>query len=434
MFAAFTLFMISYGLVFFVCDFGTDTKARIAAIFGLTVHQITTMVQVYVRPLPTVNGDPVSLNHYASKTGGEHLQGNKIANDLRRAYEIFDGNHLFGCEIAQVGFALSLVFLVKLCHQTKSSKPLASIICLYSLVPSSVLNTSVILRESWQMAGYLGLTFCLLSLRQEGLTPKLILTPFLIFILSYVHNGFGPIIILTVPFVVMWGLKSIEGSREIALVLALFFGATLGNKAFNALKTRSVLLQKVAEGRAFNYINEYSDNVARAASDFPVRLDISSINATLTTGPATLAYYLYSPFIWDVKRPIDLYGLPESFLRIWLTLLTIAGLIKTKPNEEKNQRKILLWMWLAAELVWAAGTANWGTAIRHRLPAFGLLLISGLKARESMKAEGSKTSEEPQKQNKPKQNNSPRSRRRETNKKMRERNQRINARKSRRNP
>ncbi|MEQ1711209.1 MAG: hypothetical protein ABL908_07400, partial [Hyphomicrobium sp.] len=42
----------------------------------------------------------------------------------------------------------------------------------------------------------------------------------------------------------------------------------------------------------------------------------------------------------------------------------------------------LLWLgtFLVCETIWAVGTVNWGTALRHHLPALGCLLVAGLAA------------------------------------------------------
>jgi hypothetical protein len=66
-------------------------------------------------------------------------------------------------------------------------------------------------------------------------------------------------------------------------------------------------------------------------------------------------------------------------LRGWLILKAWKALrIAPVP-----QRRILLFIsfsYLAMETIWSLGTINWGSAVRHHIPALGLLLLAAYAA------------------------------------------------------
>jgi hypothetical protein len=86
--------------------------------------------------------------------------------------------------------------------------------------------------------------------------------------------------------------------------------------------------------------------------------------------------YWFSPLPWQVRGLLDLYGLGESFVRlvlVWGLLLSFRKI----PKEMKFEHLLLVGLYLLVELMWAAGTANWGTAFRHRVVGYGLLVVLG---------------------------------------------------------
>lgn len=338
--------------------------------------QAITLLQITVGPLPTVNGDPVAFNAYASYNGAEALSQNSYANFLRSVYDVLGGSHLLGCEINQIGFSIALICFVEILYFLGYRSFAPHLVLIFSFLPSVLLNSSVVLREGMQMAGFLGLTFGLLSIRHKGVAREAVVIPVSVLALINLQNGFAPYLLLVLPIALLWALGSRPWLIICTLSVGLFVVTFLGGRIVRALEARSAVVQQVTQGEGLEYIGGYQGRVTQGRSDFETKLDMSSLPALLKTGPIVTLQYLFAPMPWQVRGILDLYGLFESFIRFVLFGYA-AREIWLAEGRRRQDFLFLLGMFISMELVWAAGTSNWGTAFRHRVVAWGLLVVLG---------------------------------------------------------
>lgn len=84
------------------------------------------------------------------------------------------------------------------------------------------------------------------------------------------------------------------------------------------------------------------------------------------------AYFLFSPFPWDIRHPHHLQGLIDSLLYLFLAVI----IWKNRRRIWKNPgTRALLFVVLALIVVHAMGTGNFGTGIRHRMKFAGGLIV-----------------------------------------------------------
>ena len=89
----------------------------------------------------------------------------------------------------------------------------------------------------------------------------------------------------------------------------------------------------------------------------------------------TLMQYMSEPILRLNFSLVDFPVLIENCLRLWL-FWRMLHTVFTKPiSIELRPVVFVLIAYLIIESVWAIGTTNWGTAIRHHIPSFGLLLF-----------------------------------------------------------
>jgi len=91
--------------------------------------------------------------------------------------------------------------------------------------------------------------------------------------------------------------------------------------------------------------------------------------------PVALFQYLFQPFPWRVSTALDWALMLENSLRLFL-LYKVADALYCLPYQEKMRVAFVFAAYLVIETIWAVGTINWGTAVRHHIPAFGLLLLA----------------------------------------------------------
>jgi hypothetical protein len=86
---------------------------------------------------------------------------------------------------------------------------------------------------------------------------------------------------------------------------------------------------------------------------------------------------MFAPFPWQVENVKDVWALLESMLRFVLLFFAVSSW-RRSSGEVRSYYGFLLIVVLGLELVWALGTANWGTAIRHHVPGYGIIVLLGV--------------------------------------------------------
>ena len=90
-----------------------------------------------------------------------------------------------------------------------------------------------------------------------------------------------------------------------------------------------------------------------------------------------LTYFLFAPFPWQIKDVLDVYASMESLLR----LVLIYCSVKHWYNAYGLQRQmlgLLLVLFFSMSFLWAIGTSNYGTGMRHNIVAWWILSITGV--------------------------------------------------------
>lgn len=103
-----------------------------------------------------------------------------------------------------------------------------------------------------------------------------------------------------------------------------------------------------AEGRAA-YLQGFSSN---------------NIFITILQLPIRMLYFLYTPFIWMIRKPIDLLGLLDAILYVYITIKILKN--RKKIKHDNKFLYYLLISILGMIIAFSIGTSNYGTAIRHR--------------------------------------------------------------------
>jgi hypothetical protein len=109
---------------------------------------------------------------------------------------------------------------------------------------------------------------------------------------------------------------------------------------------------------------------------YGVMLDTSSVYGLVTTIPMISVQYMFAPFPWHVENVKDIYAMLESMLRFVLLFFAVYSW-RRSSGEVRSYSGLLLIVVLGMELVWALGTINWGTATRHHVPGYSVIVLLG---------------------------------------------------------
>lgn len=92
--------------------------------------------------------------------------------------------------------------------------------------------------------------------------------------------------------------------------------------------------------------------------------------------PIRIVYFYCAPFIWSIKAPLDLLGLADVLLYLFLFFFFFKSLMKIR-KQNKALFFALLLILIVFSVTFAWGTSNYGTSLRHRQKiVFLLILIS----------------------------------------------------------
>lgn len=367
------LMLIAVVTPFLSSKLRTSPRVAWAVVAVIFAHQIATLLHITIGPLPTVDRDPIDFHNFANGTGGEHLENSRYAHLLRTLYQVFGASHLLGCEVSQLTFALALIVFSEMIECLELGAYRARLILFFGLPPSMVLNTSVVMRESAQILFFLLFCLSLLKLRRGESSSWMAVTIAAITCLIFLHKAYAILLFFTVlPF-----LGALWNRKALLVVVALFgvaFVGVFGGRILNKLRQTSQALDRVSSESGIDYVSKYATRVNESRTSFSGNLNFSSPVAFAISYPKILLQYLYSPFPWQIRGMKDLYGLFESFLRMGLSILALKTLT---DRRQRGAVGFLLFIWIGIEGLWAAGTANWGTAFRHRLIGWGLLVLAG---------------------------------------------------------
>jgi hypothetical protein len=250
----------------------------------------------------------------------------------------------------------------------------AVLLCLY---PFAAFNSVVALREEFGILFFLlGLVFLLRWTERGSIVPFFVGNGFFVFA-SFVHPGFIAAAIAATGFFVVSSIKSLKGrgDRRSAMISAL-----VGLAMF--LGSAGVLVSGVELGKGMELTLDPDEIAETIESKFQRdSMGGSAYPSAIAQGdpftrpwlvPARMIYFLYSPFIWDVRSLIHLGGLLVGLFYIWLSLRAWRG---WRSGLLGGRKRVLGWMFALLTFVFAMGVTNSGTAIRHKTKFFPLLVM-----------------------------------------------------------
>lgn len=298
-------------------------------------------------------------------------------------FKVFGTSRFLGSELSVLAFVLSCCVLLKILKILDLQKYAAPVILIYGLHPSGIIIKSVMLRESFQVlffmvTVYWGLRFC----REFNLKHLFFCGVSAIF-MSLFHFALGIIallvFILFITFAVFIGIKEKPFILKTLLpgLFTLFMGIVLAAQFSPTLLKQLGGVSYIFTKDPITIITKFrnaSIKKSGVATYTIQNIDPNSNSNLITSLVRAVAHYFYYPAPWDIKRSLDLYGFLETAWRGLLLALALISLFQEKgPN--KKYLLLLFGIYILNSLLWALGTTNFGTAIRHHLVGHWLLVI-----------------------------------------------------------
>jgi len=281
---------------------------------------------------------------------------------------LFWGN-LLSCG-AWLGSAILLMRMMQMLSIRESHQ--IRVMLLFSLLPSSILITSITLREAYQLFAVNLAMFSALNILITDSFRRGFLLILGLIIMGSMHGALflaGIFIIATLIIIYLYNNQKfkIEMTITIAIIIGLLMYLTYPYFLNAVFRANDIGLFAALQARQDSW-----QQIARASYNIGIRID-SLLNLAIFI-PSALFNYLFQPMPWRVSTFQDMVLFIENLLRGWLIYRAFFSLLSSSNDNKKNISLICISYFLI-EVGWAVGTINWGTAARHHIPAFGLLLL-----------------------------------------------------------
>jgi len=377
--AGWLLILFSFSIVLIWKHLRSDTKVVHAIWFCTVMHHVVVFLNVYIPDASTFQNAGLRL---ASLPEPELLSdfSNGAINYIHflgffyRAF--FSASHLFGKELSVLAFVLSCVVLVKLVYILDLRRFRVGIVLFFGLLPSKVIFGSVTLREPWQALFFLLFVYSAIRLQNRLGILNVSLLLMSSFCMSLLHHGLAKYAVYLFLISIFWCVFGSKRSvRWVRNVRFLFAGLLV---AFTI-----ILIQKMGLfmtiGEAFEEAADMRRSLMRyegTRTAYGFELDTSSVIGLVNTISICFVQYMFAPFPWQVGNVKDIWALLESILRFLLLFFAISSWWRSS-GEVRSRYSFLLLAVLGMEFVWALGTVNWGTAIRHHMPGYSVIVLLG---------------------------------------------------------
>lgn len=296
-------------------------------------------------------------------------------------YSITTDSLFFGSLLSCFAWLISAFYLlksIKLLNINKNNQKW--ILIIYALLPSSILYTSVTLREPYQLLFVnIAIYATLKIIIKKHYTSWLLLSVGCIGA-GALHGALMAFAITLIAMTLFFSNSSGKIPEWIKLVITTPLIALILIYGTNFFSESAYQL----DGGLANAVEQYQEGglAIEGRTNYKTEVSISGLLGLILFIPASLFQYLFEPMPWRISSIIDIPIVIENVLRFWLIWITIkcyrsSNLIK----RSKKPILLLILSYFIIEIIWSLGTINWGTASRHHIPSIGILLMMAFTLR-----------------------------------------------------
>lgn len=297
---------------------------------------------------------------------------------------------LLGHSVSVFGSGLCLLTLSSLWRESGGSvRRINVLLACYTALPSVALYHSFILREVWQSLVVLLVSRVAAQAARRGVTLTGTLQVVLLMVCgAFLHKVMPVLIVALIGSLMLtgliqtsqherWGARKAGHVRSIGVVIIAIgvLAPLIGNSHF--------LSSAIEQGVAETSVVYATRNLKDARAEYGVRFSPER--------PWTLVYAFWSyecePLPGRVQTAADLVAVIENLWRVWLLW---TWLLAARKIRWQGYSISLIAAWFAMEIIWCVGTINWGTAMRHHVPAYASLLAGSMLACEAARLIGRK--------------------------------------------
>jgi len=384
-FSGILLIFLFYLILFFF--FKKNTTVLLIISFAYFIRILLMLTGYYLFPLPESLWDSRAFEYYASLNS--KISINEIykltladyfktfSNLLALVYKITGRSPLVLLSFLNFISILTIIIISNCSYkiwQSENAK-MKSLIFL-SILPINILYSVSILREVLILFFMSLSILMLINYIKSNRYIYIYLSIFLFSLNIFFH---APLLTGLIPIIIFFFIQSLRdlfnGIISGTLKLAPIFNAILiFFIIYNGLifSWEKAIYSHFITSNIIENLVIHAENTYISGASFPLYILPTNNYELFYLLPLRMIYFLFSPFPWDISKPIHLFGLFDSFI----TLIIFYYLIKNFKEIKMNKNSLLLIsIFLIILIVYSLGTGNFGTAIRHKYKFLFIIII-----------------------------------------------------------
>jgi hypothetical protein len=301
---------------------------------------------------------------------------------LGAAYHVLGASPFLAAELSVFAFSASMLAFMGIVRELDIRRYRPGLLALYALPFSVLFFTSTIIREAYQVLGFVLAAFLALRFRRTGSPVAIALASVSALFMGLLHDALIIFAALFLLLAIIWpiGRQGNRAQRVVRYVVryAVLVVFIVGGVQLVSRGVGSMALGALVSRKALEYAAEYREGGLRieARTTYGVRLNTSSPRALAMSVVPVFVYYMFAPFPWQVRAPVDVLGGSEALLRFLLLALALREWWRARGPDRRTREFLLISYFILAGM-WALGTINYGTAFRHHVTTNWLLVLLG---------------------------------------------------------
>lgn len=350
-------------------------RVHLVVLLGFLVRLLVAVWNGFVGPTIGADLDAVSFHRVAVEVASTGVMppmfiGWIYSYILGCIYAVTTPALFLGCLLSCLSWLASAIFLLKsmrICTFRPKSTVRAFLI--YSFLPSSVLLTGVTLREPFQLMFVNMALFAFLKIVCNRSRWYWFILLLAVACMGALH---GALIVLGIVFFVGTAWLALADnhwllSRLVCLCVALVV-CVVG----------LALIERMAYGLDDGLITALQSFRAAAVNgraSYSAGTNLESLGGVPFFVLVAFFQYMFEPTLLMDVSLFDVMVIIENCLRLWLCWRMLCMVLVKPISVELRPVFFVIFAYLVIEIVWAIGTTNWGTAVRHHIPSLGLLIF-----------------------------------------------------------
>ena len=397
------LFISIFILPLFSRELRQNKQILVGYVFVIALHQIMAFTNACIYQSVIGRSDARGFHSFARELAPNGEWNFDVGSFfyeemLAAVYRWFGSSHLLGEQLSILAFALSCIVFLKILRHLEVERYRLFALLTFGACPPMILYGSITVREPYEVFFFmLTVYFGIKMVRKGGINPYLIALILSALAAGFFHEALSFYMVFLVVLFLAWTflpitrLMNIKKLRLGAWIVIPFFlaGILVLLKGIVILLNINMLdlrpttsgawLSPLFDGNWLEAIfTQRADSIKISGeATYGIPLDLSSTYMTVYSGLKLYVYFLFAPFPWQVDSLTGLYAGTESIMRMILIYFSV----KSWCNARGSQRRflsLLLILYFSMTLMWALGTTNYGTAMRHHMLTWWIIVIVGL--------------------------------------------------------